>query len=63
MELSQASKPEKYQRLKMANSQLQSQHKELLVLLEEAQKLIMIHQDKNVELQCLLEEASNPAKL
>ena len=62
-ELSEASKPEKYQRLKKENSQLQTQRKELLAQLEEAQRLINIHQDKNVELQRMLEEASNPAKL
>ena len=43
-DLSEASKPEKYQRLKKENSQLQSQRKELVAQLDEAQRLMKIQQ-------------------
>ena len=56
-------KPANPRNTREENSQLQLQPKELVILPEEAQKLITIHQDKNVELEPLLGETPNPAKL
>ena len=61
--LTEASNIEKYTKLKKEHAQLSSQRKQLQALLEEEKEKAHILQDKNLELQQQLQEATNPEKL
>ena len=61
--LTEASNIDKYTKLKKEHGQLSSQRKQLQALLEEEKEKAHILQDKNLELQQQLQEATNPEKL